>query len=333
MGRNNVFCKKIISSVLAAAMIMSNGPITKSFADETYENLNNIAIASNEYKIGIGTAYYVDSVNGSDSNLGTSEDAPFKSLKKVNEINLNPGDSILLKKGSIFDDQQLTPRGRGTEESHILISSYGDGDKMPVINANRKFLEAVLIENMEYVDITGIEVTNDDAFNLTDKADDPNNNRNNWDRRLGIHVAINEKAEDTFDKNSNRAWKGINIDGCYIHDVDGDENRNTNKLSGGIGVEIKFTQSTTNFPYYDGVTIQNNRIHKVDRTAIKGVRLTELGEVGEDQGGDHIRYANIRRKDNNQVSLNYVVKNNNLSDIGGDGILVDSTKGALIEHP
>ena len=62
MGRNNVFCKKIISSVLAAAMIMSNGPITKSFADENYENLNNIAIASNEYKIGIGTAYYVDSV-------------------------------------------------------------------------------------------------------------------------------------------------------------------------------------------------------------------------------------------------------------------------------
>ena len=332
MGRNSLFYKKIISSMLVTAMVVSNGSMTKSFANENYDNMTNIETSENEYEIGIGTEYYVDSVSGDDNNLGTSEDAPFKTLSKVNEINLQPGDSILLKKGSTFDNQQLYPKGRGTEENHILISSYGEGESMPVINANRQFMEAVLIENMEYVDITGIEVTNDDAFNQTDQAGDPNNNKNNNDRRLGIHVAINEKAEETFKTNSNRAWKGINIDGCYIHDVDGDENRNVNKLSGGIGVEIKFVQATTNFPYYDGVTIQNNRIHKVDRTAIKGVRLTEVGEVGENQGGDNIRYANVRRTDRNQASLNYVVKNNNISDVGGDGILVDSTKGALIEH-
>ncbi|AIY85170.1 F5/8 type C domain protein [Clostridium baratii str. Sullivan] len=332
MKKKKIFRMRILSFILATTMIIINIQSIGAIASENSNKSSSFKGTVNKYEKGVGTAYYVDSINGDDNNEGISEGKPFKSLKKVNEIYLKPGDSILLKKGSIFDDQQLTPKGRGTEKDHILIGSYGSGDKMPIINANRKFLEAILIENMEYVDITGIEVTNDDAFNLTDKPDDPNNNRNNWDRRLGIHVAINEKSESTFSKNTERVWKGINIDGCYIHDVDGDENRNTNKLSGGIGVEIKFTQKTTNFPYFDGVTIQNNRIHKVDRTGIKGVRLTELGEAGEDKGGDNFRYANIRRKEKNQVSYNYVVRNNNMSDIGGDGILVDSTKGALIEH-
>lgn len=335
MRKKKLLNLRVFSLMLSATIIFTNLPVlgTSAVEDKTSESIvSGFKETINRYEKGSGTAYYVDSINGNDSNSGTSEEEPFKTLNKVNEITLKPGDSILLKKGSIFDNQQLAPKGRGTEKDHILIGSYGNGEKMPVINANRKFLEGILIENMEYVDITNIEVTNDDAFNLTDKPDDPNNNRNNWDRRLGIHVAVNEKAENTFTNNPERAWKGINIDGCYIHDVDGDENRNTNKLSGGIGVEVKFTQATTNFPYFDGVTIQNNRIHKVDRTGIKGVRLTELGQAGEDQGGDNFRYSNIRRKTENQVAHNYVVRNNNMSDIGGDGILVDSTKGALIEN-
>ena len=39
--------------------------------------------------------YYFDSVNGNDNNEGISIEKPFKTLKKIKEINLRSGDSIL----------------------------------------------------------------------------------------------------------------------------------------------------------------------------------------------------------------------------------------------
>ena len=46
--------------------------------------------------------YYFDSVNGNDNNEGISIEKPFKTLKKIQEINLRSGDSILLSNGSSF---------------------------------------------------------------------------------------------------------------------------------------------------------------------------------------------------------------------------------------
>ncbi|MDO4272278.1 MAG: malectin domain-containing carbohydrate-binding protein [Eubacteriales bacterium] len=315
------------------------------------------------YQPGSGQIYYVDSEAGNDGNDGKTEAAAFKSLNKVNELALQPGDSILLKKGSIFDDQQLYPKGKGTPEEHILIGTYGESNNKPVINAGYQFREALLIENMEYVDVTGLELTNDDVFNETTEANDPNNRKNfigkggEYDqfRPLGIHISIDERKTDTLKKGTstainpdtgivdeeNRAYKGINIDGCYIHNVDGDENCNTNKLSGGIGVEVNYYNDTDKayegsgrHPYFDGVTLQNNVIEMVERCGIKGVRLTRLdGDEGEWGGNDGTRYSNVRNtKGYNQAALNYVVRNNKLSYIGGDGILIDSTKGALCEN-
>lgn len=45
-----------------------------------------------------GTTYYVDSKDGKDSNAGTAENKAFQTLKKVNELNLEPGDTVLLKR-------------------------------------------------------------------------------------------------------------------------------------------------------------------------------------------------------------------------------------------
>mgnify|MGYP002546267069 CR=1 FL=1 len=96
-------------------------------------------------------------------------------------------------------------------------------------------------------------------------------------RPLGVHILINEDAADTLKPGTDgedRIYRGINLDGCYIHDVDGDENYNTNKLSGGVGIEIKYHNSNNRYPVFDGVTVQNNRIDQVDRCGIKAIRLT-----------------------------------------------------------
>ena len=54
-----------------------------------------------------GTTYYVSSSKGDDSNDGTSESKPFKTLEKINKLTLKPGDQVLLEKGSVFNDQYL----------------------------------------------------------------------------------------------------------------------------------------------------------------------------------------------------------------------------------
>lgn len=307
-----------------------------------------------------GTVYYVDSEAGSDENDGTSPGKAFQTLDKVNGVELKPGDSILLKKGSIFDNQRLYPKGKGTEERPILISSYGEGN-MPVINAGgfRKtggtnedgtpkyegHKEAILIENMEYTTVTGIEVTNDDDFTANWQSG-ASNKDDELPRRLGIHVTVDERAADTYKGLEDRSYKGVVIDGCYVHDVDGNENRGVNKVDGGIGIEVIFSSKAGVYPYFDGVTIQNNRIEKCDRTGIKGIRISDLdnfrhndpnksdydpnNDADNNGANDGSRSNNIRYKD--QAQRNYKVLNNDVSDIGGDGILVCETKGAIVEN-
>lgn len=80
------------------------------------------------------TAYYIDSVNGSDSNAGTSEGAPWLTCAKVNATSAawSAGNSILFKKGGSWAES-IRSAGSGTTASPILVSSYGTG-VAPIFN-------------------------------------------------------------------------------------------------------------------------------------------------------------------------------------------------------
>ena len=54
-----------------------------------------------------GTTYYVSNA-GDDENDGTSPEAAWKTLKKVAEFSLSPGDGVLFRRG----DMALTVRGK-----------------------------------------------------------------------------------------------------------------------------------------------------------------------------------------------------------------------------
>lgn len=92
------------------------------------------------------TDYYVDSVAGSDSNSGTSVSAPWKTLDKVNLVNLEPGDIVNVKAGSSFTtgDYQTVlvfmPEDSGTTSQPVTVRSYGTGAKpllSQMYNVNR----------------------------------------------------------------------------------------------------------------------------------------------------------------------------------------------------
>jgi len=73
-----------------------------------------------------GTTYYV-STSGSDSNNGLSESTPFKTIAKVNSLNLQPGDRVLFKCGDTWRAEQLVISKSGTEAAPITFGSYPEG--------------------------------------------------------------------------------------------------------------------------------------------------------------------------------------------------------------
>jgi len=74
-----------------------------------------------------GTTYYVDAVNGSDASPGLASTSPWKSLAKVMEADLKPGDRVLLRRGAVWREH-LEIRHSGVEGSPITFGAYGTGD-------------------------------------------------------------------------------------------------------------------------------------------------------------------------------------------------------------
>ncbi|MGI6776609.1 MAG: hypothetical protein ACOX7R_00850 [Acetivibrionales bacterium] len=73
-----------------------------------------------------GQDYYVSN-SGDDSNPGTSPEAPWESISKVNSFNFQPGDTIHFKCGDTWREQ-LIPKG-GNSSGKIVYTSYGNGEK------------------------------------------------------------------------------------------------------------------------------------------------------------------------------------------------------------
>lgn len=97
--------KTVLSIVLAVMLALSCCPV---------------AFAANA-----GTTYYVDSVNGDDTNSGTSENAAWKTTEKAASVEYSAGDKVLFKAGGYFVGT-FSAKGSGTEENPITLGAYGD---------------------------------------------------------------------------------------------------------------------------------------------------------------------------------------------------------------
>ncbi len=183
---------------------------------------------------GIGTTYYVDSVNGSDTASGTSARNAWKTLDQVNNTQFGPGDKILFKAGTSYKGQ-LFPKGSGQKGAPIRVDMYGNGPK-PVIIADGRNSTIVTLYNQEYFEFSNLEITS-------------NNNPK-------VNYAVRFLASDygTVDH--------IYMTNCYIHNVAGSLRT---KLSGGIFFTVTGTAIKTN---YNDILVENNTIRNVDRTGI-----------------------------------------------------------------
>lgn len=86
---------------------------------------------SNNQPVACGQTTYYVATAGNDLNNGTSVRTPFQSLTKVNSLTLQPGDSVLFRRGDTFRGTLLI-RQSGTREKPIRFDAYGSGYK-PVL--------------------------------------------------------------------------------------------------------------------------------------------------------------------------------------------------------
>jgi hypothetical protein len=97
------------------------------------------------------TNYYVDSVNGNDSNSGTSAGSPWRTLNSINNRSFGAGDVINLATGSTWTgaggtSATLTINGAGAQGSPIVVQSYGTGAAPILRNPSSSNSSAIRIQ-------------------------------------------------------------------------------------------------------------------------------------------------------------------------------------------
>ena len=261
--------------------------------------------------------YYVNAVNGNDANRGTTPEQAFKTLYAVNKLDLAPGDTVLLARGSVFENQFLHLTARGTADAPIVVGAYGTGAR-PVIAANGTGLwyqnygqeldnpnhvwhayvsSAVLLYDCEYIRLQDLEITNDpgllrgERYNQADKMN-----------RTGVAVVAQEQG----------TLHDIAMNGLYVHHIKGNV-YDKHLANGGIYcVCHKPTRADAPVARYDGLRITDCKVECCSRWGIAAGYTYA-----------HSRFAGLYLAD--EIVRTYGHENVYIAgcfvkDIGGDGI-------------
>lgn len=325
--------KRIVTLITSLAMIFTAVfPVTELKAAEV------------EAKTA-GTTYYVSTIHGKDSNDGTSQDAPFYSLSKINHLDLQPGDQILLECGSVFTNGYLHLFNQsGTAEAPIVIDQYGTGSD-PIIDTNGQGVwfqnygyrldntwhkyqgyvsSSILLYDSEYIEVQNLEIVNrfskiDTEYNAVDMMDRTGVAAVAQDAGTVDHIHL--KNLNIHDVTGNVYDKHMNNGGIYFtvympHDAQTEDKANGTK---------NFVSSKTGVPRFNDVLIEDCSVINTNRWGI-AVGYTALwGKFADDKvisDEDIAKYG----------STNVVIQNNYVKDAGGDSITLMYCDKPLVQY-
>jgi len=188
--------------------------------------------------------YYIDGEKGCDHWDGTSVDTAWKTLDRANGVLLQPGDEVLLHCGQRFTGT-LKPKGNGSEEAKIRISSYGEGSR-PEIDGMGNYA-AVWLKGCSHYIVQGLRILN--------RCEE---------RRARQGICIEGSPLGITED--------ITVEECEITQVDG-ENRRSRPIyesmywNGAIYVTMPGRSSDEN--HLHRIHILNNDIHDVKTSGIR----------------------------------------------------------------
>lgn len=227
-------------------------------------------------------------------NIGS--DQTYKTIADVNNLNLQPGDQVLFKRGETFDDTPLVITDSGTDGSEIVFTSYGTGNKPVIGNYEKTYYAAIRIseysrgggiagDDVDYVIIDNLKVI---ASKETDGCEGISIKGNNnivqnceiyggttgyiGSEKIGIRIHKSDANLDILDNEISYFRHGLHIyqpgevliEGNYIHHIyysDGTANVGGNN--------IRFT-ADGDYPWdceYD-VLVKGNTLTHFDHSAL-----------------------------------------------------------------
>ncbi|MGN0467893.1 MAG: polyhydroxyalkanoate depolymerase, partial [Acutalibacteraceae bacterium] len=276
--------------------------------------------------------YYVSSLNGSDKNDGLSESTAFLTLDKINHTQINPGDKILLEKGSEFCGQYIHLKNCGNVNGEVIeIASYGKADSLPLIAANGTGVwyqdygtvldnvghiykgdvsSAVLLYDCENIILKDIEITNKDSEKSPEEYSAPNKID-----RTGVAVVAQNRG----------TLHNITVDNLFVHDVNGNV-YNKHMNNGGIYMTClkPENESKTGVARYDGVTVKNCFVKKVSRWGIAVGYTYRHKEFATKE----LREETFKKYGNENI----LICGNYVKFAGGDAITPMYALEPLVEH-
>ena len=245
-----------------------------------------------------GATYYVDSAAGNDTNSGTSSNAAWQTLTKVNATTFSASDSLLLKSGGSWTGT-LWPKGSGATNNVITINAYGGGAK-PVIDGGGA-ADAVFLMNQEFWEINNLEVVNDAVADA---------------ERRGIHITGSNYVNTVIDH--------VHVKNCYVHNIRGilsvTDGDTVAKRTGGIIVEVLDDSPTPT--RFNDILIEGNTI-----TTVRNQGIVAAGNRSAQND-----FPGTAAWDARKVS-NLVIRSNTISDVTKNALilrLADST--CLVER-
>lgn len=136
--------KKTLSLILCVTMLFSCFAIVAGAVDNT-------------------VTFYVDSINGNDSNSGRSPSDAWKTCNHTSEEfgNFLPGTQVLFKCDGAYDFTGVILSVEGTKQNPIVISSYGEGER-PLFYATGRNTVLTLIDS-SYVTLSNVQITAPDG--------------------------------------------------------------------------------------------------------------------------------------------------------------------------
>lgn len=240
-----------------------------------------------------GVAYHVDCTSGNDVNNGTSPSSAWKSISKANKANLEPGDSLLLKRGCSWEGP-LNARWNGNSVQPIIISAYGSGDLPTVKNATDGQVKITgsyqIIENMK--------VTND-ANAYDSMAPSCANQPVGW--RIGFNF------------------------------VGGHHNTVRNSVATGLSFGVHFTNNSSQHSVLNNRIVDNYGAWNINRTWPQGGTGIALHGSGHEVAYNHFEGNKTRCWDESVSIELYDAINSNVhhNTSYGDKVFVETGSGKL----
>lgn len=253
---------------------------------------------------GRGSTYYL-SAAGDDAAVGTSPEQPWRTLARIVQASLQPGDRILLRAGDKFVGQ-LILQASGAPGRPLRIGSYGEGPQ-PLI-AGDGHVAAILIRNQQQIEISDLTITNDVAVPLPGEP---------AERSYGIDV-----LNDGGGVLSHFRFERLTIRDVLAQRIEDRTEDDFNRVSISA-IRFSTSRAAAGKPsFFRDIVIADNAISRSGRFGV---------QIGHGGMGGGRQDAHLRDPDTG-FNRDIVIRDNRFSDLGGSAVQLSGARNALIEN-